>query len=450
MEDPIRGSRRPALLTFFLTWASLLPLAMPARLSAATGGNEAPDLPSPLSLEQALSLAGTRGFDALLAETALRGARADVVAARRGANPLASGTIVRSTGVPSAGGETAASGFSVSLADQGLLEGLVSGKRRLRIAQAEAGAAAAASGREDAIRLLRLAVATAYRQAIEAQAVEKLDRDVAQSYARTLDLVRTRYRFGSVSEVDVDRVETAKLESEQVAADAAAQREQALATLAFLLGSRRGAAGLEISGNLAATPPAWLDGATPAGITAEALARRPDVALARASLDRAREILALARRERLPDIALSAAYSREGPDAAPITPPTVSVGAALELPVFNQRQGEIARAASDVESARVLFDRVSAAAATDVVAAWAAYTAAREKLGRMRNRLREVARRARDLAEIQYRAGSISLIDLLDAERTDLSVEVEFFQDELNLCVAVAQLETAAAREITP
>jgi outer membrane protein TolC len=86
----------------------------------------------------------------------------------------------------------------------------------------------------------------------------------------------------------------------------------------------------------------------------------------------------------------------------------------------------------------------------DVLSAKAAYVAAQEQVNRLNDRLLDRARRARDLVRLQYRAGAISLIDLLDAERTALAVELEYRQDLYALRAAIAQLETATGRVVSP
>ncbi|HYX21065.1 MAG TPA: TolC family protein, partial [Thermoanaerobaculia bacterium] len=160
--------------------------------------------------------------------------------------------------------------------------------------------------------------------------------------------------------------------------------------------------------------------------------------------------LDLARRERLPDVALSGGYARQGPDVAPVTPPTLSLGAAFELPVFSQRQGEIARAESERESAAIALSRTEARATADVDAAWAALAAARERVTRMETVLLDRARETRDLVRYQYREGAVSLLDLFDAERTALQVELENAQSLYALRVAVVDLEAAVERTPQP
>jgi len=407
----------------------------------------AEDAPRPLTLADALGLAERQGFDVLLADAAVRGADGDLTAARRLANPFFSGSYLHSSDVPLDGSTTSAHGYSLALADQGNLEGIVSGKRSLRVEQGESALWAARSNRDDALRLLRFQVAQAFYGVLAAEASESVELEVAESFAKTLELVQVRYHYGAVSEVDVDRVETAKLEAEQAVAAARALVSQARAALAFLLGGIR--SDFEISGALDSAAPAWLT-SDAKELLAEAIAERPDVKAARSTVQRAEAALALARRERLPDVILSASYGREGPDAAPITPPTLGVGASFELPILNQKQGEIARAESDRFGALVTLDRVSAAVTQDVLSAKAAYVAAQEQVNRMKDRLLDRARRARDLVRLQYRAGAISLIDLLDAERTALAVELEYRQDLYALRSAVAQAATATGRIVSP
>src|SRR5262249_14266658 len=132
------------------------------------------------------------------------------------------------------------------------------------------------------------------------------------------------------------------------------------------------------------------------------------------------------------------------------TPPTISAGASFELPLFHQRQTEIAKAESERVSARIALDRATARARAEVSSAWAAYQAARELVERMQGSLLQRARRSRELVEFQYRAGAVSLLDLLDAERTVLSVELEYRQDLAQYRTSAAQLAAAVGRREMP
>ena len=58
------------------------------------------------------------------------------------------------------------------------------------------------------------------------------------------------------------------------------------------------------------------------------------------------------------------------------------------------------------------------------------------------------ARRARDITDLQYRAGAATLIDFLDAERTFIQTNTEYFDDLANYWTAVFQIEAAAGVEM--
>jgi cobalt-zinc-cadmium efflux system outer membrane protein len=404
----------------------------------------ASDEPGPMSLAAALALAETNGFDALTAEAAVGAAAGDLEAARRWVNPSVSGAWLHSTSVPVPGGLTSASGYAVGGSDQGSIEGFASGKRALKIDEAKAALASARFNRDDALRILRRETTRAFYDVLLAEAAERVSRDVADSYARTLDLVDERYRLGAASRVDRVRVEAATLEAQQEVTAAAADVARTRSELGVWLGGKS-LEGVTLEGSLEGEPPnGWL--AADVAALRAASADRPDVRAAKTDLERAESALDLARRERLPDVALSAGYTREGPDAAPVQPPTLSLGAGFELPVFSQKQGEIARAESERSSARIALSRAEARAAADVDAAHASLVAARDRVARMENVLLDRAREARDLVRFQYREGAVSLLDLFDAERTALQVELENAQDLYALRVAVAELEAAVGR----
>ena len=84
----------------------------------------------------------------------------------------------------------------------------------------------------------------------------------------------------------------------------------------------------------------------------------------------------------------------------------------------------------------------------EVRAAWAQFTSAHAQLERMDGRLQGRARRARDLIEIQYTKGAATLLDLLDAQRTLLTVSGERLTLLASYWNSVAQLEAAAAKEL--
>src|SRR5260221_81405 len=181
---------------------------------------------------------------------------------------------------------------------------------------------------------------------------------------------------------------------------------------------------------------------------ADALQARPDLKALESQIQRAESALALARRQRFPDVQLSASYTQEGTGNSALTPPTLTFGASLPLPIFYQQQGEVRKAESDLRTQTLQRAKTRAQVAQDVSQAFAAWQGGQKLVTRMSDRLLERAQKARDLARVQYEKGASSLLELLDAERTYISVHTEYVQDLSIYWTAVAQLEQAVGKEL--
>src|SRR6266481_7805127 len=215
--------------------------------------------------------------------------------------------------------------------------------------------------------------------------------------------------------------------------------------IAFLLGSREPAADFTVDPSLLDRPmPA---DAPPLDVLArEALERRPDLLAASAQESRAEAGLSLARRQRVPDIALSAQYQQEGSGQNAIQPPTVALGIQIPVPLFYQQQGEIGRAQAEIRAQQATVEKLRAQALVAVQSARAAVDANRRLVDRMRARLLERARRTRDLVQIQYEKGAASLLELLDAQRVWAQTRAEYLKDLHDFWLAVFQLDAAVGR----
>jgi cobalt-zinc-cadmium efflux system outer membrane protein len=225
------------------------------------------------------------------------------------------------------------------------------------------------------------------------------------------------------------------------------QLVQTKAQLAFLIGCRGDLdlarlAGYELAEDLEtqAAPPL----PPPRDLLERAMAARPDLRAAKANKEKADANVDLARRQRIPDIAINYQYTEVGQYAGAATPPTMQLGIAAAIPVFYQQQGEILRAAHDDEAAGVAVEKAASQVANDVAQASAGVEAARQLVVRMEGGLLARAQKARDLLKITYEKGAASLLDYLDAERTFIATRLEYLTDLQNYRIAVAQLEQAA------
>jgi len=412
-------------------------------------GAPPPALPAHLTLDEAVRIFRERGFDLLLADAATAQARGDLTAARAFPNPLISAGGGHSfTYDPSRCAGCSASLVTAGVSDQGLLADLFVGKRRLRIDVAREALAAAERSRSDAERTLLALLKQQYTATVLARELRAFAEETAGTLAKTATLVAARQRAGDASEADLARAETAKLEAEQAVDAATQQLETARAQLAYLLAVRGTPPVFEVDDTLPpAVAPGAFGAANPDSLVELAEANRPDLAAADAQLRSADASLSLARRERIPDVALVAGYQRQGTGQVAIQPPTATLGVTLPLPVLYRNQGEIQRAEAQLSAQRVARDKVESQVGTDVRTAWTAFTTARSRLERSQGRLLARARQARDLVDYQYQKGAVSLFERLDAERTFVAVQVEYLQTMADFWTARYQLEAAVGSE---
>ncbi len=419
-----------------------------------------PNLPAVLTLEDALRIFRTHGLDLIMAETAVQSAEGDLRIAGAVPNPVLgpsySHTFTYQPRDPSCAESNATcsvNGFGVDLSDQGALLDILSGKRGLRLRVARAALAAARQNRVDAERNLDFLVKQQYLQASLAAASLAFAIDAQASATKTFDLSHLRYQKGPISEPDEARVEAAKLESDQAVATARQALKVAKHGLAVLLGVRGELPQFEVPRDLPRFQiPAPLAAPTLESLLRDAIDHRPDLKGQRLQVDRAEASVALAKRLRVPDIALDANYQQMGMGGkgtnAPLTPPTLTLGLSVPLPLFYRQQGEIGKARADVALQDAQRARMEAQILNDVGAALANFATSKEKVERMEARLLERSRRARDLVEIQYLRGAASLLEFLDAQRTYIATNVEYLNNLADYWRAVFQMEQAVGREL--
>jgi cobalt-zinc-cadmium efflux system outer membrane protein len=410
-------------------------------------------LPDSLTMEDAVRIFRQRGLDLLIADAAVTSAEGDLKIA--GAVPNPNWSVAPSyTFFPPTNSQTNQSnpnwGITVGLGDSNAIEDSLSGKRWLRLKVARAALAAARMSRADAQRTLELGVKSQYLQAVLARDSLDFALLVQNGMNQVFQLNQTRYNAGAISEADLAKVETAKLEADQ-AVDAALQALRAAKVqLAFLLGVRGRIPEFKVAPDLPKfAVPGPLANASVESMLSEARDHRPDLKAITLQRDRALASIALAKRLRFPDIALAVQYNNQaGTDSSASSPPTLSVGLSGTIPLFYQQQGEIVKAESDYRTQELQRAKTEALVASDVESAFNAVMGARKLVERMEARLLDRSRRARDLVSLQYQKGAASLLEYLDAQRTYIANNVEYLQDLANYWTAVYQLEAAVGMDL--
>jgi cobalt-zinc-cadmium efflux system outer membrane protein len=448
----LRPARSAAALAFL---AACLVFSGPVW---AEGVPQPVELPAQLSLDASMQLLRTRSLDLLIAEASVKNAEGDVGVA--GAVPnlaltLGYGRVLNydaaTCGVnqgPVVGG-CSANQYTLGLSDQAAIEDSLSGKRDLRLKVANRALAAARLQRNDALRNLEFQVKSAYVQVEQAQRGLTLAKEVQATNVKTLQLFQVRRTAQDINDGDLARVETQKLEADQAVDTAIQTLRQARFALAFLLGVRGPVPEFAVDDKgLDYAIRSSLANADLDRLLRTAFEHRPDLIALGYQRSSAEAAIALAKRQRFPDITVSAQYTQTGDGQNAIQPPTIGVALSAPIPLFYQQQGEIKKAEANLDTQALTQAKTAAQVVSDVSAAIAAYESSRALVERMEKALRPSAERAFVITRLQFDKGKATLMDLLDAQRTYIATNVEYLQDLTNYWTAVYQLEQAVGMEL--
>jgi cobalt-zinc-cadmium efflux system outer membrane protein len=424
--------------------------------SGADAIPQAVEVPQQLSLDQAVQILRTKSLDLLIAEAAVRNAEGDVGVAGAVPNPsinVGYGRVLPAydPGQCAPGTGCDANQWTVGLSDSAAIEDSLSGKRGLRLKVARAALAAARLSRNDALRTIEFQVKSAYAQVAQAQRSLAFAKDTQATNVKTLELFQARLRSGAINEGDLARIQTQKLEADQAVDQAQQGLRQARVALAFLLGVRGPLPDYSVDDRiLDFVVPERLRSADEDHLLRLAFDHRPDLLAQGYQRASAEAAIALAKRQRFPDITLSAQYTQTGSGQAAIQPPTVSFGLSAPIPIFYQQQGEIRKAEANYDTQSIQQAKMTAQVVSDVGSAMAAYAAQRILVERMEQQLKPAAERAFSITRLQYDKGAATLMDFLDAQRTYIATNVEYLQDLANYWTAVYQVEEAVGMELRP
>ena len=108
-----------------------------------------------------------------------------------------------------------------------------------------------------------------------------------------------------------------------------------------------------------------------------------------------------------------------------------SLGVAIPLRLFDRNQGNIQRAKSELAVSLRNVDRLERLIALRYEKQWGEYQTARNRVVSYKEKILSEARELLDLALIAYRRGESSSLELLEAQRTFSTVQIEYL-DNLN------------------
>ena len=341
-----------------------------------------------------------------------------------------------------AGGKSGGSGGLDGIWLNASLELDVWGRLRYGQAAVQEQAAALAADYAYARQSIAAMVAKGWFVAIEAGLQRTIARDALRSSETLLRVAEDRLRIGNGNEQAVAeaRANVGSYRDRLRQIDLA--REQAMRALELLLG-RYPATEIAVASRLPAMPPP-----VPVGMPSQLLERRPDVFAAERRVAAAFDRVGEARAAQLPRISLSAGGSSVSSDLIELkdtSNPLWSLGANLIAPIY---QGGALRAQVEIRTAEQKqavgeYARTGQRAFGEVEGALATEDALRERATILEATIRDSAR-ALELAQVQYRVGTIDLrlveqnqLALYSARLALLRVQTERLAQRVNLHLAL-------------
>lgn len=170
------------------------------------------------------------------------------------------------------------------------------------------------------------------------------------------------------------------------------------------------------------------------------LAQRPDVAAAQDAVAVAEADLKLQKALGVPDLDLLGGYKRN------VGSNTLYSSLQIPLPIRNRNLGEVQRAQANIQIAQAQLEQVKLTVQADVSSATEAYTREQQIVQQTLPGMRDHAKQNLAIMGDAYKTGGIDLLRYIDAERTEIDVEVnalrmlsEFHQTAIRLQLAYGE-----------
>ena len=305
------------------------------------------------------------------------------------------------------------------------------GRRRSRIAAAQADVDREVASSQNTARQLLRDVATAFWQAVAAREQVQLARNADKVANELFESMQKRYEAGDITVLDFNVARTAAARTRVQLREAEAEQVRALGDLRIFLGMDV-ATPLAVEANLAEPGHYDLD-----QLTAEAI-KRPDLEATAAELRQAEAEIQLGRGSAWPDVGLGFRFGRdEGSTIA-------RGGLTFALPVFSRGQELRATGESRATRLRRELEAGRLAVVNEVKTAFEIQKRRAEAAEELRKNGVQALDENETLALRTFEEGEINLLDLLLIRRDSFETRLLYLGQLLEAKVAAAHLEARA------
>jgi outer membrane protein, heavy metal efflux system len=313
-------------------------------------------------------------------------------------------------------------------------------KRQHRLQAAQDVTAVVRSQVSDSERQLTFNVGQQFVDTLLAESTLEFAQQDLDSFQKTVEISKQRYRVGDLSEGDYLKIKLQLLQFQSDVSAAKLARLQALAALRQLLGFESVPDDYDVQGTLDYQ-------AVHADMTAMkslAALNRPDLRAAQQAVVAAESQLALQKANGKWDFNGTFNYTH--------TAGTNSGAFFYNMPLqfFDRNQGEIQRASYGITQAQQQANETTQQISTDVVQAYENLRTNDQIVQLYQGGYVDEAKQSRDISEYAYQKGAASLLDYLDAERTYRANQLAYRQALANYMLALEQIRQAVGTRNLP
>ena len=317
------------------------------------------------------------------------------------------------------------------------------GKRGANIALAKSEQALSEALLADYFRQLRADATVTYLEALRQHRLYQVKQRAYENMRQLAESDSIRFRLGEIREVDAtqSQVESGVLRNEL--AQAQSELYRAFSDLSLMTGTFSTDTLFVPEGELQLPARHFVL----ADLLNEAMQERADLVAALRNKEVASKALKVTRRERNTDLDLSIAVSRNARmynEEAPAPPFTgVTAGIAIPLKFSNFNKGSVRAARFREQQAELQYQEARLQVQTEVMQAYWSYELCSKQVEQYDNGLLRQAAEVMEGKNYSYQRGEVSLLEVLDAQRTYDEVQAQYIETLFNYSVALVELERA-------
>ena len=313
-------------------------------------------------------------------------------------------------------------------------------KRQHRLQAARDTTAVTRAQVSDAERTLEYNVATDFINVELAESTLEVANQDLKSFENSVKITEERYKAGEIGYDDFLKMKLQLLQFQMDVSQAKLKRAQGLSDLRQLLGYESVNENYDVASSFdyRAMHSGFED------LQSMALKTRPDLQAARLSVTAANSQFQLQKAIGKRDVTGQVNYTHVS-DLNQI-----ALYGSVPLPIFDRNQGEIKRTGFAITQAQQQQLYASGQVLTDVRDAYEGLRANDEIVELYRNGYLDEAQESRDISEYAYRHGAASLLDFLDAERSNRSTQLGYRQALASYLLSLEQLRQAVGTRSLP